>query len=109
MGYVAQNRKHLDSLESYTKMFENKMEMLETEVMVIASITQGLIMIDILQNDLNVIQVEYSNFEKHLDNYEQQRAALQLGHLTEKTLPIDRLQEILEKAKDLGLSYASPE
>ena len=62
MGYVAQHRKHLDSLESYTKMFENKMEILETKFMVIASATQGLVMIEILQNDLNVIQVEYSYF-----------------------------------------------
>ena len=103
-GYQATNRKHIESLEFFMKIFTRRMQSFERFSLRGANMTRGLLMIDILQNDLNVMQVEYNNFEKHLDLFEQQKEALHAGHLTENTLPITKLQDILDSAR--GSSYS---
>ena len=87
------------------KIFTKRMKGFERLSLQGANMTRKLLMIDILQNDLNVMQVEYNNFEKYLDQYEQQKEDLHAGHLTENTLPITKLQDILDSAR--GSSYSN--
>ena len=107
--YTIRNREHIENIESYMKIFSKNMNEFGNELATTEDMTKGLLMIDILQNDLNVIQAEYNNFEKHLDVYERQKAALHVGHLTEDTLKKTKLWEILREAERIGHSHATPE
>jgi hypothetical protein len=96
--YVQQNRGTINNLVNYTQALTSKLNHVITQSnTVLLRVNSAILISKIIAVMLNLETVtkHYVELKQH---HQQQRASLELGHLTEELLPVRELPELLQQA-----------
>jgi hypothetical protein len=102
---LQENREHIKAIESYVKILSTDAQLLSTTISHLHGRLYALEAITHYNQVIALLEATASQLEKQQRLYLKQRAALELGSLTEDILPIHELHNILSNAQRLGMEH----